>query len=115
MTAPTVPLFFLVGEVQPYARSLAELERVAANDSRLCELAELCTCGHDRGDHLDAQPHACDGQRSVIVDDETSERRSACTCARFERRYLSNAERRLDAAALAPWTEAIHASRTGRR
>ena len=55
------------------------------------ELTELCRCGHDRGDHLDDAPHACDVRR--VHDDGQRELVDVCVCRAFEAARMTSAMR----------------------
>jgi hypothetical protein len=42
------------------AAELARAHDAALLDPRVIALGEMCTCGHDWGDHLVDAPHACE-------------------------------------------------------
>ena len=56
----------------------------ADHADRVRELAVLCRCGHDRGDHLVDEPHACEAvDRCRRTRDRPEPRVDPCTCRKF--------------------------------
>jgi hypothetical protein len=79
----------------------ATLARIRASRraAEFSALAEICRCGHDRGDHLVELPHACEHTGESESSDDGATLLDPCSCRRFETGALSL----IDAAPVGTW------------
>lgn len=67
-------------------------------DQRVRDLAVLCRCGHDRGEHLVDAPHACEAIDACppIAHGSEAHRLNPCTCRKFRPAHTRKAEHQAD-------------------